>query len=213
MSNIINTINTINKGILIIMDINNNKFIMNNNHSNNTKGSEPSWDVIESYFKNCLVTNGNVDSCNCTHVVREGFLTQLKSSLKIGVKLNDEVINRYILLINKVDRCHAFGSYFNTKLSDVGPPGVCNWGGKAKQVRNLFLSLNKEIFFLFNIRLNGWSKQIDIFTKEFVFIPIHHPQNMHWTLAVIKISEKCIEHYDSIGGYGCLELFEVCHHH
>lgn len=41
----------------------------------------------------------------------------------------------------------------------------------------------------------------DIFSLYTIFFPINQ-DNVHWTLAVVNMKEKCIRYYDSLGGDG-----------
>ena len=47
----------------------------------------------------------------------------------------------------------------------------------------------------FIILLLSWTKDVDIFAMDKVFIPIHN--DIHWTLAVICFNEKKIQYFDS----------------
>ena len=51
-----------------------------------------------------------------------------------------------------------------------------------------------------------WTRDVDIFAMELVLIPVHWGD--HWCLAVVKMSDKRISYYDSLGGSdkGCLRI-------
>ncbi|KAL4780347.1 hypothetical protein BJX76DRAFT_338250 [Aspergillus varians] len=100
--------------------------------------------------------------------------------------LNDEVINSYLALIidylrreNHNDgrhdkpRYHAFNSFFFSSLRDKGYDAVRRWATRAKIGRQNLLDVDT------------------------VFIPVHN--SSHWTLIVVKPSDRTIEHFDSLG--------------
>ena len=82
-----------------------------------------------------------------------------------GVYLNDSIIDFYLkwwLGVRATDttraRCHFFSSFFYTRLREA----------KGKERYNA---------------VRRWTKNIDIFTKDYLFVPIN--KNLHWTLAVV----------------------------
>ncbi|KAI9930291.1 hypothetical protein ASPWEDRAFT_170917 [Aspergillus wentii DTO 134E9] len=100
--------------------------------------------------------------------------------------LNDEVINAYLALIvdylrrshgntgrRDKPRFHAFNSFFFSNLRDKGYSSVRRWASRAK--------------------IGGE----DLLNVDTVFIPIHN--SSHWTLVVVKPSERTIENFDSLG--------------
>ncbi|RKP05940.1 hypothetical protein THASP1DRAFT_35243 [Thamnocephalis sphaerospora] len=99
--------------------------------------------------------------------------------------LNDEVVNFYVnLLMDRANKeqgrpsIHCFNTFFYPTLRDSG----------YQKVRR-------------------WTKKVDLFTKDFVIIPIH--LGMHWCCAVINFRSKRFEYYDSLFGddRGCFALF------
>jgi len=116
--------------------------------------------------------------------------------LKPGVWLNDEVIHYFLLMLARRDaelasrpagapgartrRCHFFRSFFIAKLLDEA-------GG-----------YNYE-------NVKSWSHNVDgggdIFSIDKLFFPINVCGD-HWTLAVIHMTEKRIQFYDSMSGDG-----------
>lgn len=89
--------------------------------------------------------------------------------------LNDEVINFYFSLIversknDNYSNAYAFNTFFYPKLISGG-----------HQV------------------LKRWTRKVDIFANDFIFIPVH--LGVHWCLAVIDFKNKKINYYDSMGG-------------
>lgn len=43
-----------------------------------------------------------------------------------------------------------------------------------------------------------WTKDIDIFSKEKLFIPVFVEEENHWCLIVVNFPKKTIEYYDSL---------------
>ena len=151
-----------------------------------------------------VTDNARIDSALNINENQEEVLTRFKSidinrekmsCLNDGIWLNDEVINMYTeilrartALAGKVS-CHFFNTFFYSKLSENG----------------------------FNFRnVERWTKRakVDIFSLDFVFIPINWGC-IHWCLAVINIRDKCLEYYDSMAGsdHGCLKkIFAYLHH-
>lgn len=100
--------------------------------------------------------------------------------------LNDEVINAYLaVLIDYLRRIngnagrhdkpkfHAFNSFFFSNLRDKGYSSVSRWAKRAKI---------------------GGEALLEVDT---VYIPVHN--SAHWTLMVVKPSERSIEYFDSLG--------------
>ncbi|EYE92932.1 SUMO protease ULP1 [Aspergillus ruber CBS 135680] len=100
--------------------------------------------------------------------------------------LNDEVINAYLaILIDYLRRAngnagrhdkpkfHAFNTFFFSNLRDKGYSSVSRWAKRAKI---------------------GGEALLEVDT---VYIPVHN--SAHWTLMVVKPTEKSIEYFDSLG--------------
>ncbi|KAG0590484.1 hypothetical protein KC19_1G103000 [Ceratodon purpureus] len=114
--------------------------------------------------------------------------------------LNDTIIDFYIKYIQSEflsleggRRFHFFNSFFYKKLSGiVGKKSV--WPAqKTKKVADLS-------------QLRKWTRGINIFEKDYLFIPVH--DKLHWSLAIICFPnhgpgsasgcERCILHLDSM---------------
>lgn len=115
--------------------------------------------------------------------------------------VNDTIIDFYIkYLSTRIEttvkrRFHFFNSFFFRKLKDLDKDQ-----GRAPEGRTAFLRVRK------------WTRKIDIFAKDFLFIPVNF--NLHWSLIVIchpgevatyeddetKVPGKvpCILHMDSL---------------
>ncbi|PLN86905.1 hypothetical protein BDW42DRAFT_157949, partial [Aspergillus taichungensis] len=110
--------------------------------------------------------------------------------------LNDEVINAYLGLIvdylrrthnnagrHDKPRYHAFNSFFFTNLREKGYASVRRWGTRAK--------------------IGGQS----LLEVDTVFVPVHHQH--HWTLILVKPSDRTIEHFDSLGALSARHVATV----
>ncbi|TVU44004.1 hypothetical protein EJB05_03428, partial [Eragrostis curvula] len=107
--------------------------------------------------------------------------------------VNDTIIDFYIkhltTRIGSIEkrRYHFFNSFFFRKLADLDKDQ-----GRAPGGRAAFLRVRK------------WTRKINIFEKDFVFIPVNF--SLHWSLIVVygaaKLSAKlpCILHMDSLKG-------------
>ena len=97
--------------------------------------------------------------------------------------LNDEVINFYLsMLQSDLNQCavgqgkiYSFSTFFMVRLLE----------------NNTYKYAN----------VARWTKRVDIFSFERVFIPINI-NNTHWTLIVIDITMKTIIYYDAMRGNG-----------
>ena len=110
--------------------------------------------------------------------------------------LNDEVINAYLGLIvdylrrthnnagrHDRPRFHAFNSFFFSNLREKGYESVRRWGTRAK--------------------IGGQS----LLEVDTVFVPVHHQH--HWTLILVKPSDRTIEHFDSLGALSARHVATV----
>jgi len=92
-----------------------------------------------------------------------------------GCCLPETIINKYMELITKLspNTLYAFNTNFFTALSDYGYS-----------------------------RVNRWTKNFDIFSKERLFIPIYSKPNRMWSLIYVNFQDQSIRYYDSVGsGY------------
>ncbi|OQS00336.1 SUMO protease [Thraustotheca clavata] len=114
----------------------------------------------------------------------------LLQCLHPGQWLNDEIINFYFQMLAERDavihrglgiqKSHFFNSFFFSKVSEGG-------------------------YNFINVR--RWTRKIDLFAMDKIFIPVNI-RNVHWCLAVIFMSEKRIQYFDSMNGAGteCLNI-------
>ncbi|CAH1426158.1 unnamed protein product [Lactuca virosa] len=115
--------------------------------------------------------------------------------------INDTIVDFYIEYLKKInpadERVHFFNSFFFRKLADFDE-------------NQLQMFDAKESF----QRVRKWTKKVDIFQKDYIFIPVNF--RLHWSLIIIchpgevvsfedeelEVSVKvpCILHMDSIKG-------------
>ncbi|XP_062849248.1 sentrin-specific protease 3b [Trichomycterus rosablanca] len=82
--------------------------------------------------------------------------------------LNDQVMNMYgdLVMDSVPDKVHFFNSFFYDKLRTKGYEGV-----------------------------KRWTKNVDIFGKDLLLIPIH--LEVHWSLVSVDIKQRSITYFDS----------------
>eukprot|EP00775_Hariotina_reticulata_P010667 gene10667-10826_t len=96
--------------------------------------------------------------------------------------LNDTIIDYYIKKIELSlppdgrRRCHFFNSFFFKKLTEKTANCSGNGRGARKADQEEVARQNWE-------RVKKWTKGVDIFQKDFLFVPIHDV--LHWSLAII----------------------------
>jgi len=89
--------------------------------------------------------------------------------------LTDTVVNKYLELVTKLNpsTLYVFNTHFFTAFFEKGYP-----------------------------RIHRWTKNINIFSKERLFIPIHSKLNRKWGLVYVNFKDKSIRFYDSFGTHG-----------
>ncbi|CAH1757548.1 8224_t:CDS:2 [Entrophospora sp. SA101] len=99
---------------------------------------------------------------------------QLKDLVNKCEWLSCDHINAYFTILNSEyeSNIHAFSTYF-------------------------YVMLMKDNVYSYS-NVIRWTKKIDIFSKQFIYVPIN-VNDSHWILAVIKIRERRIELWDSLG--------------
>ncbi|XP_051870835.1 sentrin-specific protease 7-like isoform X2 [Pristis pectinata] len=97
--------------------------------------------------------------------------------LEEGEFLNDVIIDFYLkyLLLEKApkelaERTHIFSSFFYRRLTRKD-------NAESEEVNNLSIQQKRHQ------RVKTWTRHVDIFTKDFIFVPIN--EESHWYLAVI----------------------------
>ncbi|XP_006132020.1 sentrin-specific protease 6 isoform X3 [Pelodiscus sinensis] len=97
--------------------------------------------------------------------------------LNEGEFLNDVIIDFYLkyLVLEKLkkedaDRIHVFSSFFYKRLNQ-------------RERRNLHETANLSIQQKRHGRVKTWTRHVDIFEKDFIFVPLN--EAAHWFLAVI----------------------------
>ncbi|XP_075050983.1 sentrin-specific protease 7 isoform X2 [Mixophyes fleayi] len=97
--------------------------------------------------------------------------------LEHGEFLNDVIIDFYLkyLMLEKfpkyfAEKCHIFSSFFYRCLTRKDNVSNDNHSGMPTAERR-------------HHRVKTWTRHVDIFTKDFIFVPVN--ENSHWYLAVI----------------------------
>lgn len=96
-------------------------------------------------------------------------------TLDDGEFLNDTVIDFFIKQKQKdqpereKSRCHIFNSFFYEKLTNVGNDERGNPADVLQRAAH--------------DRVKKWTRDVNIFEKDFVFFPIH--QHLHWSLVIL----------------------------
>ncbi|XP_069788203.1 sentrin-specific protease 6 isoform X2 [Narcine bancroftii] len=105
--------------------------------------------------------------------------------LKEGEFLNDVIIDFYLkyLVLEKIkqqdaDRIHIFSSFFYKRLNQ-------------RERRNVPDSVTLSLPQRRHARVKTWTRHVDLFQKDFVFVPIN--ETAHWFLAVICFPGLCSE--------------------
>ncbi|KAF5786732.1 putative Ulp1 peptidase [Helianthus annuus] len=155
------------------------------------------WDVdLDSYelFEDTTYLEGDGDSIA---ISKRDF--QLLQPEKF---INDTIVDFYIEYLKQIKpadaRVHFFNSFFFRKLADFD----------ENQSRSIDF---KEAF----QRVRKWTKKVDIFQKDYIFIPVNF--RLHWSLIIIchpgevahftddemesSLKVPCILHMDSIKGH------------
>lgn len=105
--------------------------------------------------------------------------------LREGEFLNDVIIDFYLkyLVLEKIkqqdaDRIHIFSSFFYKRLNQ-------------RERRNVPESVTLSLPQRRHARVKTWTRHVDLFQKDFVFVPIN--ETAHWFLAVICFPGLCKE--------------------
>ena len=143
-------------------------------------GSPSLRNIIVTQEDRLRISN-DLESAESNRVIIEKFSIDMTvkklQCLRPRQWLNDEVINFYFHMLMsglyRRDGFFSFSSFFFVKLL------VPKVGYTYKNVRR-------------------WTKNVDIFSKKKIFIPINIG-NSHWTLLLIDLMIKTIFYYDSLG--------------
>ncbi|XP_022169330.1 sentrin-specific protease 1-like isoform X2 [Myzus persicae] len=89
--------------------------------------------------------------------------------------LTDTIVNKYLDLVTKMSpkTLYVFNTHFFTTFFEKG-----------------------------YLRTHWLTKNIDIFSKERLFIPIHMKPNKKWALVYVNFIDKSIRFYDAFGTHG-----------
>lgn len=124
-----------------------------------------------------------------THIVRTAFSLDLRAgeiaALYGNNWLDDNIINYYLQMI--LQRSHEKRAS-NPKIA------VINTFWYQKLASHGYSSVKR------------WTRNTNIFDQDLIFVPVH--LGVHWCLAVIDITNNCVNYYDSLHGKNeyCLRL-------
>ena len=133
-------------------------------HRRTTRSS----DVLSDTFKMCMYPENAKDSVLVC-------VSDYKS-LEHDTYLNDIIIDFYLtylyhkLTLEEQKKVHIFSTMFYKRLTS-------NLSSKGKEDANLSSAEKKHA------RVKGWTKNVDIFEKDFIFVPIC--ESSHWYLLVV----------------------------
>ena len=114
---------------------------------------------------------------------RIGLDLNLFHRLKPKTWLESDIINYYFDILQQSTTEHYFFyTYLMAKLHQDGDYEYSN--------------------------VSRWCKNVSVFTKKLLFIPINH-KNQHWTLAVVNMERRFIVHIDSLGKKERTDIWEV----
>ncbi|KAL3160557.1 hypothetical protein ABBQ32_010855 [Trebouxia sp. C0010 RCD-2024] len=127
--------------------------------------------------------------------------------------VNDSVVDFYVKWLRAqldpaiAHRVHFFNSFFYKKLTEKPPQSQATSGGAggpgimASAAKPLTCAQSNHL------RVKAWTKSVDIFSKDFLLIPIHG--GLHWTLVIVCFPGANLEethqqpyilHLDSLKG-------------
>jgi len=120
-------------------------------------------------------------------------------------KDDEDVIKRFNINITKKDLyCLTGDRWLNDKVIEfylqmIAARSSTSLYGKMPTIHTM------STYFFLNLIMRGyegsiqrWNKDIDIFSFDYVFVPIHLEQ--HWCLAIIDFRIKALMYYDPMGG-------------
>ena len=143
-------------------------------HSYTSKGGRSHHEpVIEEYFQ--LIESEDAKLLTFPEAGYPGRITIPKDTIKClqpEIFLNDTIIEFYLHYIQhqlqpkQKEQVHIFNTFFYTKLTN-----------------NLGIHLTAENTKTQHSLVSKWTKNVDLFTKDFILVPIH--DHAHWFLAII----------------------------
>jgi Ulp1 family protease len=134
-----------------------------------------------------------------------GIPVKVSSFLRLGKGqlLNDEIINFFQQLMNV--RNIAIRNLLK-KLSTADT--VVNYSSSFFFNSYLVSKLIERGEYNFEL-VQKWTKNIDVFGYDKLFLPIHISEHRHWTLVVVDVKRKAILWLDSIKGYTQCNMYTL----
>ena len=116
-------------------------------------------------------------------------------TLKPNTWLNDEIVNSYLELLFRRNEL----ALKDAETNGTKPPPRVRFMSSFFYAR-LFANNPAQGCYVYDYtRVRRWTKKFDVFGLDMLVIPINQ-HNMHWTLGVVNLRDKRVEHYDSFGG-------------
>jgi len=155
--------------------------------------------------------------------------------------MNDSCIDYYLRYMQyrlekekpeDANRCYFFNSFFYKKLSDKRSSDISEETKALVDSLDSLTASEQQALRCYDV-IKKWTKNVDIFSKDFIFIPIH--DHLHWSLMIIchpgatiklplpegksqsvsKEPEAFIIHLDSMksGGHTSLPIIKLIKHY
>eukprot|EP00890_Picochlorum_soloecismus_P002332 jgi/Picsp_1/309/NSC_00308-R1_protein len=155
--------------------------------------------------------------------------------------MNDSCIDYYLRYMQyrlekekpeDANRCYFFNSFFYKKLSDKRVSDISEETKALVDSLDSLTASEQQALRCYDV-IKKWTKNVDIFSKDFIFIPIH--DHLHWSLMIIchpgatiklplpegksysvsKEPEAFIIHLDSMksGGHTSLPIIKLIKHY
>merc|ERR1711962_654576 len=159
---------------------------------------EEDYDAPDENVYNTADLRVNKDMPKITNAMHESIVTCFD-------KDDEDVIKRFNINITKKDLyCLTGDRWLNDKVIEfylqmIAARSSTSLYGKMPTIHTM------STYFFLNLIMRGyegsiqrWNKDIDIFSFDYVFVPIHLEQ--HWCLAIIDFRIKALMYYDPMGG-------------
>ena len=160
------------------------------------EGDEPRRSTRSSRYRSLQTELGNLSAMYPDENAKGAVQITLGDleNLKDGAMLNDQCVDFFLKYVQietmgkqfpeVLETVHVFNSFFYQKLAQRHDDDSMDASTAA------------------HARVKGWTKGLDIFSKEFLLIPVH--SNLHWSLVIVcypdakEKQQSMILHLDSL---------------
>lgn len=124
------------------------------------------------------------DLCDIVRLTQQD-ITRLNDSRS---EFNDSLINFYITYLKRstaspiADRCYFFNTYFYSALQQNDSSN----------------------------RVGSWTKDVDLFEKDFLIVPINDPENHHWTVCIVRLTTSLTKLVNNAANTLARDIDGVC---